>query len=503
MKEEEREQRLREREIARLRRKKNRPLTFVSAFFILIFVSLIGYLVYFDAIKSEDFINSPYNTRQDTFSDRVVRGSIQSSDGEVLAQTNVYEDGTEERTYPFSNIFAHAVGYDTNGKSGLESEANFQLLTSHSFFLEQMKNEFLGKKNQGDTVISSLNADLQTTAYNSLGDRRGAVVVLEPSTGRILAMVSKPDFDPNTIAQNWDTLVNDESNSSLLNRATNGAYPPGSTFKIITSTAALEAGAVSLNDTFYCPGFKIVEDRRIRCHKAGGHGSETFVQGVQNSCNPVFMEVGARLGVGGMFRGMRQLGILSKTNIDVPGEASTIMHQQKNVGAVELATMSFGQSFQLSPIRLLTSVSAVINGGHSIVPHFGVSIENTSNGSVRKLSYPQKKKIVSKETSENMKMILESVVTEGSGSKASVEGYQVGAKTGTSEKLPRRSGKYIASCIGFAPADDPKVLAVVLIDEPEGIYYGGTIAAPVVSELLDNALPYLGVKKTPQKQTKK
>ena len=230
---------------------------------------------------------------------------------------------------------------------------------------------------------------------------------------------------------------------------------------------------------------------------------ENFVQGVQNSCNPVFMEVGARLGVGGMFRGMRQLGILSKTNIDVPGEASTIMHQQKNVGAVELATMSFGQSFQLSPIRLLTSVSAVINGGHSIVPHFGVSIENTSNGSVRKLSYPQKKKIVSKETSENMKMILESVVTEGSGSKASVEGYQVGAKTGTSEKLPRRSGKYIASCIGFAPADNPKVLTVVLIDEPEGIYYGGTIAAPVVSELLDNALPYLGVKKTPQKQTKK
>ena len=214
LKEEEREQRLREREIARLRRKKNRPLTFVSAFFILIFVSLIGYLAYFDAIKSEDFINSPYNTRQDTFSDRVVRGSIQSSDGEVLAQTNVYEDGTEERTYPFSNIFAHAVGYDTNGKSGLESEANFQLLTSHSFFLEQMKNEFLGKKNQGDTVISSLNADLQTTAYNSLGDRRGAVVVLEPSTGRILAMVSKPDFDPNTIAQNWDTLRDQHLRSS-------------------------------------------------------------------------------------------------------------------------------------------------------------------------------------------------------------------------------------------------------------------------------------------------
>ena len=264
MKEEERERRLRERDAARLRRRKNRPFTFVSAFFILIFVSLIGYLIYFDAIKSEDFINSPYNTRQDTFSDRVVRGSIQSSDGEILAQTNVYEDGTEERTYPFANIFAHAVGYDTNGKSGLESEANFQLLTSHSFFLEQMKNEFLGKKNQGDTVISSLSADLQTTAYNSLGDRRGAVVVLEPSTGRILAMVSKPDFDPNTIAANWEQLVNDETNSSLLNRATMGQYPPGSTFKIVTALTYLRQNGTFNGFSYDCQGSITKEDHTIR-----------------------------------------------------------------------------------------------------------------------------------------------------------------------------------------------------------------------------------------------
>ena len=263
MKEEERERRLRDRDIARIRRKKNRPFTFVSVFFVLIFVSLIGYLIYFDAVKSDDFINSPYNTRQDTFSDRVVRGNIQSSDGEILAQTDVSEDGTEQRNYPYANIFAHAVGYDTNGKSGLESEANFQLLTSHSFFLEQMKNEFSGKKNQGDTVISSLNADLQTTAYNSLGDRRGAVVVMEPSTGRILAMVSKPDFDPNTIAENWNTLVNDENNSSLLNRATNGAYPPGSTFKIVTALDYFRQKGSLEGYSYLCQGSITVDEELL------------------------------------------------------------------------------------------------------------------------------------------------------------------------------------------------------------------------------------------------
>ena len=437
---------------------------------------------------------------------------------ENLAGVMVDED--YKRYYPYDTLASRVIGFtgaDNQGIIGLEVSYDDILQGQNGAILTMTTARGLeidGKAEErrepvaGQNLYTSIDSNLQqfaTQAAEKVREAKNAagvrVIMMNPQNGEIYAMVNSPEFSltkPYELVDQSKNLSekqkNEELNKMWRNGCVSDTYEPGSTFKIITSTAALEAGAVSLNDTFYCPGFKIVEDRRIRCHKAGGHGSETFVQGVQNSCNPVFMEVGARLGVG---------GILSKTNIDVPGEASTIMHQQKNVGAVELATMSFGQSFQLSPIRLLTSVSAVINGGHSIVPHFGVSIENTSNGSVRKLSYPQKKKIVSKETSENMKMILESVVTEGSGSKASVEGYQVGAKTGTSEKLPRRSGKYIASCIGFAPADDPKVLAVVLIDEPEGIYYGGTIAAPVVSELLDNALPYLGVKKTPQKQTKK
>ena len=279
------------------------------------------------------------------------------------------------------------------------------------------------------------------------------------------------------------------------NACVRDTYEPGSTFKVITATSALEAGVVKLEDTFHCPGFKVVEDRRIRCHKTTGHGSETFVQGVQNSCNPVFMEVGARLGVDNMFHYLKQLGIMSKTGIDVPGEASTIMHQKENVGAVELATMSFGQSFQLTPVRLLSSISMIINGGTQITPHFGVKLESSDGAAVKKLTYPAQENIISSQTSETMRMILESVVSEGSGKKAYVEGYQVGAKTGTSEKLPRHSNKYIASCMGFAPADHPVVAALVLIDEPQGIYYGGTIAAPVISELLDNALPYLGVER--------
>ena len=280
------------------------------------------------------------------------------------------------------------------------------------------------------------------------------------------------------------------------NACVSDTYEPGSTFKVITATSALEAGVVRLEDTFFCPGYKVVEDRRILCHKTTGHGSETFVQGVQNSCNPVFMEVGARLGVDKMFSYIQKMGILDKTGIDVPGEASAIMHQKKNVGAVELATMSFGQSFQLTPVRLLSTISMIINGGTQITPHFGVRLESSDGKAVRKLSYEKKEGVVSAGTSETMRMILESVVSQGSGKKAYVEGYQVGAKTGTSEKLPRSSNKYIASCMGFAPADDPVVAALVLIDEPQGIYYGGTIAAPVISELLDDALPYLGVERS-------
>ena len=259
-------------------------------------MGLIGYLIYFNTIKSDDFINSPYNTRQDTFADRVVRGKIMSSDGEVLAQTNVSEDGTEERSYPYNNVFAHVVGYDSNGKSGLESEANFQLLSSHEFFLNQIRNEFMGTKNTGDTVVSTLNADLQTTAYNSLGDRRGAVVALEPSTGKILALVSKPDFDPNTISENWDTLVNDETNSSLLNRATMGQYPPGSTFKVVTALDYFRTRGSFNGFSFDCQGSITKENHTIQCYNGKVHGTEDFYTAFANSCNCAFAEIGTELG---------------------------------------------------------------------------------------------------------------------------------------------------------------------------------------------------------------
>ena len=329
------------------------------------------------------------------------------------------------------------------------------------------------------------------------GAKNVKILVMNPNNGEIFAMVNVPEFNLNKPydIKSKKKLSQKELNQKLNDMWRNGCvcdtYEPGSTFKVFTATAAYEQGVVKLTDTFNCPGYKIVGDRKIRCHKTTGHGAETFAQGVQNSCNPVFMEVGQRLGVANMFKYLKKFSVLYKTGIDVPGEAVTIMHQQKNVGEVELATMSFGQSFQLSPIRLLTTISAVINGGNMITPHFGVKILDEQKNRKYKIRYNVQKNVISKDTSEVMKKILESVVSEGGGKKAAVDGYKVGAKTGTSEKLPRRSGKYVASCMGFAPADNPKVIALVLIDEPQGIYYGGTIAAPVISKLLDDILPYI------------
>lgn len=440
-----------------------------------------------------------------------------------LGLAGVMVDEDYKRYYPFDDLASRVIGFtgsDNQGIIGLEVKYDDSLQGQDGAILTTTNArgiEIEGKAEErqepvaGHNLYTSLDINLQQFATQAAEKVRKAknaagvrIIMMNPQNGEIYAMVNDPEFslnNPYQIAgmseQEMEKLSEKEKNEKLnqmwRNACVSDTYEPGSTFKIVTATTALEVDVVKLTDQFHCPGYKIVEDRRIRCHKTQGHGSETFVQGVQNSCNPVFMEVGARLGVDGMFRGLRQLQILSKTGIDVPGEASTIMHQPDNVGAVELATVSFGQSFQLSPIRLLTTVSAVINGGNMITPHFGVSIEDTQADAIQGLEYPMTENIVSEETSENMKMILETVVSEGSGSKASVDGYQVGAKTGTSEKLPRRSNKYIASCLGFAPANDPKVLAVVLIDEPEGIYYGGQIAAPVISDLLDNALPYLGV----------
>ena len=279
------------------------------------------------------------------------------------------------------------------------------------------------------------------------------------------------------------------------NRCINDTYEPGSVFKIITSSACLEEGVVSLDDTFFCPGYRIVEDRKIRCHKVGGHGQETFVQGIQNSCNPVFIDVGQRLGAEAFYHYFEQFGLLEKTGIDLPGEAATIMHKKENIGLVELATISFGQSFQITPIQLITTASSIINGGNRITPHLGLSVSKSDGSSYKKLEYPVRSGIVSEETSASMRYILEQVVAEGSGKKATVAGFRIGGKTATSEKLPRSLKKYISSFIGFVPAEDPQVLGMCVIYDPQGIYYGGTIAAPVVREIFDDVLPYLGIDK--------
>ena len=295
--------------------------------------------------------------------------------------------------------------------------------------------------------------------------------------------------------------MNDEEKQAMLNqmwrnRSINDTYEPGSIFKVFTASAALEEGVVKEEDTFYCPGYKLVEDRRIRCARTTGHGSETFVQGVQNSCNPVFIEVGMRLGTENFYKYFEKFGLMGKTGVDLPGEAVTIMHKKENVGQVELATMSFGQSFQVTPMQMATTVCSLVNGGKRITPHFGVAVYDAESGEKEEtISYGKRKRILSKETSEKMRKILETVVSEGGGKKAQIEGYRIGGKTATSQTLPRSANRYIGAFIGFAPADDPQVAAMAIIYNPQGIYYGGTIAAPVVRDIFDNILPYLGIER--------
>ena len=433
-----------------------------------------------------------------------------------LEMDGVMVDEDYKRTYPFNSLASKVIGFtgaDNQGILGLEvkyekylkGEPGYILTTTNARGIEVDKRaEERIEPKQGKDLYTSIDINIQKFAMQAAknvmeakGSKNVKILVMNPNNGEIFAMVNVPEFNLNKPydIKSKKKLSQKELNQKLNDMWRNGCvcdtYEPGSTFKVFTATAAYEQGVVKLTDTFNCPGYKIVGDRKIRCHKTTGHGAETFAQGVQNSCNPVFMEVGQRLGVANMFKYLKKFSVLDKTGIDVPGEAVTIMHQQKNVGEVELATMSFGQSFQLSPIRLLTTISAVINGGNMITPHFGVKILDEQKNRKYTIRYNAQKNVISKDTSEVMKKILESVVSEGGGKKAAVDGYKVGAKTGTSEKLPRRSGKYVASCMGFAPADNPKVIALVLIDEPQGIYYGGTIAAPVISKLLDDILPYI------------
>lgn len=368
----------------------------------------------------------------------------------------------------------------------------------------------------GNTLHISLDYNIQKYAQQAaekvMKEKQAdkvSVLIMNPQNGEIISMVNVPEFDLNSPfvlekvfaeKEGITGMVPVDKKQDLLNQmwrnsCINDTYEPGSTFKIITSALCLEENVVSLSDTFSCPGYRVVENRRIRCHKVGGHGAETFVEGVQNSCNPVFIDIGLRLGADRFYEGFRKIGLMEKTGVDLPGEAGTIMHNKSNIGPVELATMSFGQSFQITPIQLATTVSSIINGGRRVTPHFGVQVTDRNGKTVEKFDYPVKKHVVSEDTSSEMRDILESVVSEGSGKNSYIPGYKIGGKTATSQTLPRSANKYISSFIGFAPADHPQVLAMVVIHNPQGIYYGGTIAAPVVRDIFENILPYMGIEK--------
>ncbi|MCH5252892.1 MAG: peptidoglycan glycosyltransferase [Lachnospiraceae bacterium] len=432
-----------------------------------------------------------------------------------LAGVTVDED--YKREYQYDSLASKVLGFtgsDNQGIIGLEvtyekylKGADGSILTMTTAHGTEIEN---GAEDRIEPVAGwTLNTSLDLTIMeyadqvaNMLLKKKNAksveIIVMNPNNGEIYAMAGVPEFnlnDPYTLTDGEENLTEKEKNKRLNAMWRNGCvsdtYEPGSTFKILTAAAALEKGVVKMSDHFSCPGYRMVEDRRIRCHKTTGHGGETFLQGIMNSCNPVFIDVGARVGVKSFFQYLTAFHAMQKTGIDVPGEAKTIMHQEKNVGAVELATISFGQSFQMSPVRLLTCAASIINGGKSITPHFGVSAVSADGNQMKKFVYPGGDSVVSKETSDLVREALGKVVSEGTGKNAGVEGFTVGAKTGTSQKLPRGNGKYIASTIGFAPVEMPQVIALVRIDEPQGLYYGGTVAAPAISILFSNVLPYM------------
>lgn len=429
-------------------------------------------------------------------------------------------DEDYKRYYPLDTMASTVLGFtgaDNQGILGLEVKYDSYLQGTSGKILTLTDARGIEIENAGETRLEPVNGyDLYISmdsniqqyceqaaekAYIKKQADEVSVIVMNPQNGEIMAMVNYPEFnlnEPFTLIEEMgaDGTESADKKQELLNRmwrnpCISDTYEPGSTFKIITAAAALEEGVVSLTDQFYCPGYKLVEDRRIRCAKTSGHGAETFETGIMNSCNPVFIELGERLGVENYYKYFKQFGLTQKTGIDLPGEAATIMHKQENVGPVELATISFGQSFQITPIQLVTIVSSIINGGTRITPHFGVEVRETDGTLVETFSYDKREEICSGETSETMQYLLEKVVSEGGGKNAKIEGYAIGGKTATSQTLPRSEHRYISSFLGFAPADDPKVLVIAIINNPKGTYYGGLIAAPVVKEIMENILPYL------------
>ncbi|MFQ6866175.1 penicillin-binding transpeptidase domain-containing protein [Blautia sp.] len=476
----EQERKREEEERSKKRRSRNREYTFVSWFFVAVFAAMIGYLVYFNVVKSEDFINSPYNTRQDTFSDRVVRGQILSSDGEILAKTDVYEDGSEDRIYPYANIFAHVIGYDSNGKSGLESEANFQLLTSHEFFLSQMKNEFLGRKNMGDTVISTLSAKLQSTAYYALGDRRGAVIAIEPSTGKIRCMVSKPDFDPNYIAENWEWLVNDESNSSLLNRATQGQYPPGSTFKLVTALDYFRKHKSFNNYSYLCQGSITMENHTIQCYNGSVHGQEDFYSSFAHSCNCAFADMGTKLGGASLLETSEDLLFNKKLPLVSYKKSSFSLNGQSGIPLIMQTAIGQGNTL-VSPAHMAMITCAVANNGVLMKPYLIDQVVNNTGEHVDTTQPEAYKRLMTKNEATMLGELMKDVVEYGTASALSGQGYTAAGKTGSAEY--DEQGSSHSWFIGYSDVESPDLAVAVIV---EGGGTGSEAAVPIASQIFNS-----------------
>lgn len=457
----------------------------------------------------------------------VIKSNVKKEIGDRIREyelEGVKVDEDYKRYYPYDELASKVLGFtgsDNQGIIGLEvmydeylQGINGTILTTtdaRGIELEGVAEERV-EAVAGNTLQISIDYNIQSYAQQAaekiMEEKQAdqvAMILMNPQNGEILGMVNVPEFNLNepfsleSVGEEKENLDAEEQqkllNQMWRNTCINDTYEPGSTFKIFTAAASLEAGVLHTNDTFYCPGYRVVEDRKIRCHKVGGHGSETFVEGIQNSCNPVFMEIGARLGTEKFYSYFEKFGLNNKTGVDLPGEANTIIHKKENVGPVELATMSFGQSFQITPLQLATTVSTIVNGGARITPHLGVRVLDGEGNVVKKFNYSQEQ-VLSENTSKQMRELLESVVSQGTGKNAYIEGYEIGGKTATSQTLPRSANKYISSFVGFAPAENPQILALVVIYNPQGVYYGGTVAAPVIRTVFENILPYLGIEKT-------
>ena len=456
-----------------------------------------------------------------------IKTNVDKSTGDAIRECRldgVKVDEDYKRYYPYGSLASRVLGFtggDNQGIIGLEVKYDEILKGKPGKILTTtdargIELDSLGERRkepeEGKSLWLSLDINIQKYAQQEAlkvmeekQAERVSILIMNPQNGEIYACVNVPEFDlndPFTLNTPRDTAeMTEEQKQECLNQmwrnpCLNDTYEPGSTFKIITMAAGLEEGVVSVDDRFYCPGYILVKDRRIHCAKRTGHGSQNFVEGAQNSCNPVFIQVGLRLGVDRYYRYFRKFGLLTKTGVDLPGEARTIMHQEKNMGEVELATVSFGQSFQITPIQLAVTVSSLINGGRRVTPHFGTAVSDREQTKAEELVYPVKEGIVSSETSGQIREILEKVVSLGSGKNAGIQGYHIGGKTATSQTLPRRSCRYISSFLGFAPAENPQVLGLCIIHDPKGVYYGGTVAAPVIRSIFENILPYLGIEKT-------